>query len=175
MATAILSLRVSSAPLTRQRLREVVSYDPDTGEFTWLLRTARRTQPGMRAGCTRSDQYVTLKIDAKRYLAHRLAWLYVHGQWPTGDLDHVDRNPSNNRISNLRDVSRSVNMQNIGKARVNNVAGLLGVSKDNRKPWFYARITVAGKMKNLGCFRTAEEAHAAYVDAKRMLHEGCTI
>jgi hypothetical protein len=129
----------------------------------------------MEAGCTRSDKYVTIKVDAKRYLAHRLAWLYVHGEWPSRHLDHIDGDPSNNRIANLRDVSRSINMQNQLRARGDSLTGLLGVCKDTRKPWFYARITVHGKQINLGCFRTADAAHEAYLTAKRRLHEGCTL
>jgi hypothetical protein len=88
-------------PLNAARLRELMHYEPETGRV--VRRTATRGhRAGAVAGCTRRDGYQVISIDGYRYLAHRLAWLYVHGAWPDGDLDHINANPSDNRIANLR-------------------------------------------------------------------------
>lgn len=108
-------------------------------------------------------------------MAHRLAWLYVHGRWPDGLIDHKNGDRADNRFDNLRDVAHRVNMQNLRKAFVSSKTGLLGASplKDGR---FGAFIKRDGKSKNLGTFDTPELAHAAYVAAKRVIHhEGNTL
>ena len=109
------------------------------------------------------------------YLGYRLAWLYVHGKLPDGDIDHINGKPSDDRIKNLRDVSRSVNLQNQRAARSNNSSGLLGVFFQKTMNKWTSKIQLDWKTKSLGYFDTAEEAHAAYLKAKRELHEGCTI
>lgn len=158
--------------LTQARLKELMSYDPNTGIF---IREQNRgkTMKGSIAGTTRHDGYVTVFIDGHRYLTHRLAWLYMTGEWPETVIDHIDRNPSNNSFSNLRDVSQSVNMQNIREPRSFGTSGRLGAHKF--RGGFLARIVVFGEVVHLGWYETADEAHAAYLEAKRELHEGCTI
>ena len=113
-------------------------------------------------------------IDEREYSAHRLAWLYVHGAWPTGQIDHINGDRGDNRISNLRDVTPALNTQNQRRAaRSNKSSGLLGVTA-NRGRWL-AQISIGGKSRNLGRYATPEEAHAVYVAAKRVLHAGCTL
>src|SRR4051812_40825019 len=103
--------------VTQERLKQVLVYSPESGLFTRRGRVAGTTYRGR----------INIFIDYRGYLAHRLAWLYVHGRWPIGDIDHIDGNASNNAISNLREVSRSVNMQNQRRARSDSRTGLLGV------------------------------------------------
>lgn len=160
--------------LTQEELKKRLHYDPVSGVFTRLTKTNNVQKMGT------IDEKGRLHIGVKYniYRAHRLAWLYVHGEWPKGDVDHIDGNPLNNAIANLRDVSRSVNMQNQRRARADSKTGLLGVYRrtDNRtKPYRAAIVPKNGKRVNLGNFASAEAAHAAYLAAKRQLHEGCTL
>jgi hypothetical protein len=158
--------------LTRARLREQLEYDPATGLFT-RLRPSGATKAGDVAGTKTGVYYSKISVGGKLYQTHRLVWLYVHGYLPLSDIDHIDGDKQNNRLENLREVSRSVNVQNLKVARANNKVGLLGVCRHG--PSFRAQITVNGKAKKLGVFKTEDLAHAAYLTAKRSLHEGCTI
>ncbi len=163
--------------LTAEMLRERLSYNTETGEFRWKTTKPRSSaRPGDIAGSV-SNGYRIIEIDGKRHLGHRLAWLYVYGRWPERMIDHVDGNRSNNAIGNLRDVSRAVNGQNQKRAQSHSSTGVLGVTRIKRaggKPYM-AQIVVGGKLKYLGVYSTAEEAGAVYLDAKRRLHEGCTL
>lgn len=169
-----ISRRKRAAPeLTAERLRELLHYDPDTGVFTWRVRTNSRAAAGAVAGAMTGRGYLRIGINRKEYMSHRLAWLYVHGSWPEGDIDHRDGNPLNNRIGNLRDVTNVVNLQNQRRARAGNKCGLLGVSPSQGK-WM-AQIRAEGRNRYLGRFDTPALAHAAYLRAKRELHPGCTL
>lgn len=163
--------------LSADRLRELLHYDTETGVFRWKLKTSNRSnriKVGEPTGKKLSSfGYVRVGIDGVVYQAHRLAWLYVHGCWPSGQLDHINGCRSDNRISNLRDVPQTTNMQNIKVARKDNKCGLLGVSTNGKK--WSARIHVDGVAKHLGTFETKELAHQAYIEAKRLFHSGCTI
>lgn len=157
------------------RLKEIVSFDSVSGIFTWAM-----PRPGCRAGDIAGNVnpggYRRLGIDGKIYLAHRLAWLYAYGVMPTGHIDHLDGNPSNNAISNLRDVSCQLNVQNIKAAtKSNKYSKLLGVSYHQRDDLWRARIMVGGKNICIGYFKDKFAAHDAYLAAKRSLHAGCTI
>lgn len=156
-----LILRSDKPELTQARLHELVHYDPDTGIFT--RKTARR---GMRpsrlpAGCVRPDGYVMLTVDGKYYRAHRLAWLYVYGRWPERHIDHINGNPTDNRIANIRGAAPFQNMANSRKPRTN-TSGYKGVHWHKVARKWTARIRVRGVSVYLGLFATAEEAHAAY-------------
>lgn len=164
--------------LTQERLKQLLHYDPKTGVFTWLpnrnRRNSRADRIGKPAGYARKkDGYIGVHLEGHQYLAHRVAWLYVTGSWPEGEIDHIDISRSNNAFENLRMVSRSVNMQNRQKARKNNTTGLLGVSR--RSNGFRAVIHTDGKRISLGTYPTPEQAHQVYVEAKRRAHVGCTI
>jgi hypothetical protein len=112
--------------ITYERVHELLDYDPKTGIFTWKVgRGGRRF--GRVAGNKRSDGYIKIQIDGRSYLAHRLAWLYIYGYLPEHDVDQIDRDPSNNRIDNLREVSRTCNLRNCGN-HSSNTSGVKGVS-----------------------------------------------
>jgi hypothetical protein len=164
---------MARTPLTAHQLRELLAYDPITGVFTRLARTANSVKVGSVAGSDDGSGYLRICVSGSVQKAHRLAWLYVYGLWPTGDIDHIDGNPSNNRIANLRDVTTSVNMQNQRRARSDNASGFLGVSRV--KDRWRADINTNGKSFYIGLFDSPAVAHAAYIDAKRELHEGNTI
>lgn len=158
--------------LTQARLKELLDYDPETGIFAWKIKPARRIMVGEIAGHFREGRWF-IKINKQNHRASRLAWLYMTGEWPCGEVDHMDTVSSNNAWLNLRDVPRQINQQNTRKAMNTNVCGFLGVSQ---KPWGYmARIYVNGKQHYLGMFKSAEIAHAAYIEAKRKLHKGNTL
>lgn len=168
------TIAMSSRDLTATRLRTLVHYDPNTGIFIWLKKTNRRIKNGAEAGWM-ADGYRHIAIDGHNQKAHRLAWLYVHGVWPSQDVDHIDGNRSNNAIANLRDVSRAVNIQNQRIAKPRNQSGYLGVAPTGTPGRWSAQVHVAGKKHHLGCYGSPEEAHAAYVAGKRRLHEGNTL
>lgn len=149
-----------------------LEYDPETGIFVRRV-TVRQFKAGTESGCYAKSGYVIVCIDGKNYMAHVLAWLYMTGGWPDGEIDHINGSGIDNRFSNLRDVPTFINSQNKHSARSDSSVGLLGVCKNRSR--FTARIKLLGKMKNLGTFATAKEAHDVYVAAKRELHEGCTI
>lgn len=159
--------------LTADRLRELLHYDPDTGVFRWAKKHARKIIAGQVAGTFGTERRRNIKIDGYVYKESRLAWLYVHGKWPENVIDHINGDPSDNRIVNLRDVTQSGNTQNQRKPGIKNTTGYLGVMR--RGNLFQARIKAGGKLRYLGHYESPELAHAAYIKAKRELHPTCTI
>lgn len=162
--------------LTKEQLQTLLKYDPQTGVFTWLRTGTGKSAQGSKAGHVHARSgYVRISVLAEKYGAHRLAWLYVYGHWPNGEIDHINGNRSDNRIVNLRDVSKTGNQHNIKRAKTTNQTGMLGVSlRKNRSVWV-AQIQVDKKKKHLGYFDTAEQAHEAYLSAKRTLHRTNTL
>lgn len=158
--------------LTYERLKELLEYDPNTGLFYWRF-SRRGVKAGSQAGYLDEKGYVRITLDRIAYKAHRLAWLYIHGEWPAGDIDHVLGDRSDNRIDKLRDASRSINIQNQRSAHKRNKLGILGVIEINGK--YRATIMIDGKNKTIGTYDTPEEASEAYLDAKRKHHQGSTI
>lgn len=154
--------------LTAERLRELLRYDPGTGIFTWRMNRSGGTKAGDVAGSDDGQGYVSIRIDGRAYLAHRLVWLYVYGVWPERQIDHRYGIRNDNRLSELREATNKQNQHNQRKAQGSNKSGLLGVSYSRGKP--RARIRVDGKQKHLGTFDTAELAQAAYLEAKAVLH-----
>lgn len=155
---------MSEAVRARARLR----YDPETGDLTWRIGTS--AGPASSAAGWRDEQgYLWVRFEKRLHAGQRLIWLIVTGEWPVGLVDHRDTNPRNNRWTNLRDVTPRVNMENRQRPNKNNRAGLLGVATKpgNR---FAAKIESRGRVKCLGTFGTAEEAHQAYLRAKREIH-----
>ena|SRR3990167_6112314 len=146
-----------------ERLRGLLHYDSDTGVFTWRV-NRRRVKTGDIAGTVNAQGYVQICIDGRLYLAHRLAWLYVHGEWPSGDLDHWDTNRANNVIGNLRPATNSQNQAN-SRQRRDNTSGYKGVCWDKRCHRWVAGIYVDGRRRHLGRFDTPEAGHAAYCNA----------
>lgn len=157
----------------RTRVLELLSLDEVTGIFT-----SRVERFGWTIGCAVggiNDGYLTIGIDGERYLMHRLVWLCINGKWPDGVVDHRDGNGINNAPKNLRDVTQTINMQNLRTARKDNKTGLLGATLRADIGRYKAVIKVDGKIKRLGYFDSAEQAHEVYLTAKRTLHAGCTI
>lgn len=159
--------------LTVARLREVLDYDQLTGLFTWRISTSNRVAVGATAGTAHPKGYIQFSVDHVRCLAHRAAIAYVTGEWPTDEVDHRDGVRTNNRLSNLRRASHTLNAENLRTAKANNRCGFLGVSRHG--PKYRATIHVNGVRHRIGLFETPEKAHEAYLDAKRRMHEGCTI
>lgn len=162
------------------RVRELFHYDPDTGIFTRKVRLAQRHHAGDRGDflitAGNNAGYRRVSFDSKRYMAHRVAWLYVHGTWPAQDIDHINGDRGDNRIANLRDVPNEINRENMRRPRgAATTSGLLGVFLHKQSGRWRARIQVKKKGIHIGMFDTPEEAHQAYLEAKRKLHEGCTI
>jgi hypothetical protein len=159
--------------LTVERLREALDYNPENGKFTWKYKITTNTKMWRAAGYLDTKGYWRIKLDGYQHRAHRLAWFYVNGEWPPMDLDHINGIKSDNRIENLRLATASLNGENLRGARKDNKSGLLGVI--TREGFFQSKIHVKGKNIYLGSFSSAQEAHNAYLLAKRKLHEGCTI
>lgn len=156
--------------LTQQRLQELLHYDPDTGIFTRLVRTAQVAPVGSVAGGKNGRGYIQIKIDGSMYLAHRLAWLYVHGGFPSKQIDHINCVKTDNRIANLRNVSQAENNQNLKTPKANNTSGYMGVSWDKCGQRWKAYIAVKRKQVTLGYFENAEDAYQAYLQAKHEMH-----
>jgi hypothetical protein len=152
--------------LTAEQVRAILSYDPETGAFTWRARPSVRA--GRRAGRVVPDGYVKIEHDGRSYFAHRLAWLYVYGDWPEAYVDHINGIRSDNRICNLRKANLSQNNAHRRGAECN--GGLRGASFHKSVGRWRARIRNGGKEIELGYFDTAEEAHAAYRNASLKLH-----
>ena len=162
---------MSKHDLTVERLKELFNYDSQTGVFTHRTNRRGRTRAGDVAGVIQKVMgYRVIGVDGHSYRAHRLAWLYEYGHWPEHLIDHRNGIPDDNRIANLRDVTRNVNMQNKRRAHSQNKSGMLGVSA--YKYGWRAKIEHQNKTLSLGTFKTAEAARAAYLDAKMQLHEG---
>jgi hypothetical protein len=151
---------------SQDRLQRFVNYNPKTGLFTWKAR-GPRMHSGRPAGILHRG-YVTLIIEKKRYRAHRLAWLYVHGEWPEL-LDHVNGDPADNRLSNLRLCTVAENTQNRKRHR-NNASGYKGVTFHKMSRKWEVCIMAFGKKEYLGLYSTAEKAAAVYDAAAQELH-----
>lgn len=166
---------MAKAILDIARLRALLAYDPETGIFTWLVNRGPNQTAGKPAGSPDEDGYLRIGIDRRRYRSHRLAWFYVHGEWPAMEIDHWDTDRTNNRIGNLRQATRTMNQENIRRSPAKKSNLPMGVVKLANEKNFRAQISVQGKKRALGFFPTPDEAHAAYLTAKRVLHAGCTI
>lgn len=156
-------------------LLERLTYDRDTGEFRWIAKPAKNISSGSIAGSRDKNGYTVIVIDGRQFLAHRLAWVFIHGNPPTAEIDHINGDRSDNRAINLRNVTRKVNAQNLRRPSIRNKCGSLGVYRCLRSGKLRASITVSGRTVHLGLFETIDAAHTAYVDAKRRLHVGCTV
>lgn len=153
-----------STLLTAEQLRDIFNYNPDSGVFSW--RQGRGpVKAGHVAGTVNARGYRYITINKRLYLAHRLAWLHVYGEWPGGEIDHVNQLKGDNRIENLRDVTHSENMHN-RPSYANNKSGYRGVSWNNQMGLWRAEISINKKRTHIGYFSAAECAHAAYQTAR---------
>lgn len=160
-------MKYTEEKLSITRLKELVTYNPETGIFTFNS-TRGGNLSGDIAGSLHHLGYVFLMIDRETYTAHRLAWFYCFEEWPTKFIDHIDKNRSNNRLDNLREASREENACNM-KIRKDNTTGYKGVSLDKKTGRFMSRLTVNKKVLYLGMFKTAEEASKAREDKAKEL------
>lgn len=157
--------------LTHCELKKLLWYDQSTGRFRTRVDLGTRHPPWSLIGSRKNRQYEVVGLLGRQYRTHRLAWFYVHGVWPTGVVDHRDRDPHNNRIENLRDVPRVVNNQNQKPAGRRSRSKLLGV-RPTPTGRFAAKIVANGVVHCLGTFDNPEAAHEVYLSAKKKLHEG---
>ena len=141
-------------------VRDALHYDPETGVF-WWTRNRTNVKAGSAAGSRIAKGYMLIRFNRRQLLAHRLAWLWMTGEWPSLHIDHIDGEKSNNRWSNLREASNADNLMNRGK-NSNNTSGYKGVSFDKKTGRYSAFLTADKKRRFLGYHATAEEAHNAY-------------
>lgn len=155
--------------ITQAELKELLDYDPVTGVFRWKT-SKQKIKVGAVAGSVdKVKLYWRIMINGKKYLAHRLVWLYMTGNWPVYQLDHINGIPNDNRFCNLRECTHAENHQNIGKS-VKNKSGYIGVSWCAARQKWLARIKINGHSKHLGRYNTPEDAYEAYKAAKAELH-----
>ena len=155
--------------LTQDHLKWVLRYDPDTGEFTWTDACLSKGKAGKRAGRLSDIGYWMIRVGGKEHLAHRLAWLWMNGEFPKAHIDHDNRVRSDNRWANLRLATREQNGANRGVGK-NNTSGFKGVNFVKERGKWRSRIFVNRREKHLGYFDSSDEAVAAYADAARKYH-----
>lgn len=165
-------MSATNSTLTQERLKELFDYDQHTGIFTRKI-SHTGSPIGKSTWASNGHGHIRMTIDNVQYVAHRLAWLYVYGAWPIKFIDHINGIRSDNRIVNLRECDDALNQQNRHIAPSHSKTGLIGATPHQGR--FRAQISVNKKLIRLGCFDSAEDAHAAYLKAKRELHKFCTI
>jgi len=158
---------VSTCELTAERLRSILDYNPETGVFTWKV-GRQKVKKGNIAGTIHASGHRVIRVDRRLYISHRLAWLYYYGEWPKGPLDHKDRDPANNRISNLRECTPRENGQNSTKCWGS--SKYRGVYWNKRANKWQAQIRVNKKRIYLGIFDDELDAANAYREAKTKYH-----
>lgn len=164
-----MSMWPRNKPLVQQQVHDALHYDAETGIFVWRVGRRGTARAGSRAGSLKSGGYRHLMLHGTRYEEHRLAWFYVHGVWPVGEVDHINRVKDDNRIANLREVTRSENQQNT-TLQSNNTSGYRGVSWNRKDKRWTAQIVCNGVRKHLGSFKDVVAAQEAYKTAAAILH-----
>lgn len=162
-------MRKNPPEITAERLREVLSYDPDTGVFIWKISTSQ-LRAGAIAACKTSKGYIRIKIDRQTYAAHRLAWFYVHGEWPKNQLDHRNGIRDANWIANLREATNAENAQNRARRR-DNKSGHPGIAWSTRERRWKVSIKAHGQARCVGSFEDLDKAVECRKAAKASLHE----
>lgn len=155
--------------LTQECLKQILNYNPETGVFIWKIKPAQNIKVGQQAGCLNKNGYIQISILNKRYYAHRLAWLYTYGSFPTEHIDHVNGVRNDNRIKNIRVANRFENAQNSTKKK-NNSSGYKGVNWDTARNKWRAKIMINGKSTHIGIFDKPEDAAKAYDVAAQQAH-----
>jgi len=150
--------------MNQAQLKGLFSYDCDTGLFTRKVTMCSTARKGTVPKSINKDGYYQVRIDRKMYVQHRLAWLYVYGKFPDGDIDHVNHTRTDNRIENLRSVSKATNNRNIAK-RNNNTSGVNGVWWHKQSKKWCAELKINGVKKYLGLFVNIDDAKKARLDA----------
>lgn len=166
---------MATPSLTAERLRELLDYDPETGGFTRKIQTHPRWVVGSKSGAQHASGVWQIWADGHLYKGHRLAWLHFYGVWPDHEVDHINGDNTDNRIVNLRDVTSEVNKHNQRRGHSGSSSKLLGVSWSTAKHKWLSSIVVRRRFIHLGYFDSEDVAHQVYLNAKRKMHEGCTI
>ena len=143
--------------LTQERLRELLHYNPETGVFTNLVTRTYNCKKDDIIGHVHTSGHIRTQLCGKFYYAHRLAWMYIYGYMPENEIDHINRDRADNRIKNLREVTRQCNSRN-GSVRINNKSGVTGVFWSKREEKWQAKITVDFISIDLGQFKNIEDA-----------------
>jgi hypothetical protein len=157
--------------ITQAELKEVLDYNPETGVFIWKKHLKQSNKyEGDLAGSLLGGGYIAIQIRGFRYYAHRLAWLYMYGSFPSKEIDHINREKADNRIANLREVTRSENMRNVG-VRKDNTSGIPNIGYRKEKQTYRVYVTESAKFKSLGHFKTIAEAKIALDSYKLGLEE----
>lgn len=160
--------------LDAREISRLICYNPETGVFTYKPRDGDNSFnakiAGKHAGRRRSDGYVTVKLYGRHYQAARLAWACMKGEWPPGEVDHINGVPSDNRMENLRQATHQQNAMN-RRRRSDNTSGYKGVSFNKQAGKWQATICISGRNCYLGLFASAEEAAAAYQAAAPQFHD----
>lgn len=159
--------------ITKELAHELFTLDEDTGDLYWKVQQGK-ARIGVKVGRVAFNGYVTTSYKGKKMYAHRVVFLMVHGYLPKA-IDHIDGDKTNNRPANLRAATYAQNHQNIRRAMSSNKSGYLGVYYNKVRQKWQAAIQVAGKAMYLGLYLTPEEAHNAYIEAKRKHHQFCTL
>lgn len=154
------------------KMKEYLEYNSDTGFFYWK-KNKISAKAGTKAGTIKKNKYKEIRFNMIKYQYHRLAWLFYYNEYPMLSIDHIDGDPSNNKINNLRTASHKQNMQNRTKASISSKTGFLGVVPKGSK--FIAQISNNYKVIKIGIFESPELAHTAYLNKKREIHEHCSI
>ena len=154
-------------------VRSVLNYDPATGLLTWTKCVAKAVHVGDVAGSADDKGYILVGLRRRLYKAHRLIWLHMTGAWPEGMIDHLNGVKNDNRFANLRVVLADGNSQNVRRPNKRNKSGFIGVIAHQGR--WRASITINSKTRRIGDYNTPEEAHEAYLAAKRAFHPACTI
>ena len=149
-------MKISETTLSVDRINELLTYCPDTGQFIWKIDRKRLAVAGSMAGTTNGSGYRQISVDGTVYLSHRLAWFICFNEWPK-IVDHINRDRSDNRLDNLREVSQSINIHNSSDRP--SKTGFRNARKVGNK--YQSEIKVNGKSIHLGMFNTAEEASSA--------------
>ena len=145
-------------------LIELLDYNKDSGIFKWKIDISNKKK-GDIAG-TNSNGYVVISVNKKKHYAHRLAWYFIYGTFPKGHIDHINHNKKDNRIDNLRDVSRSCNQKN-RSLNNNNISGKIGVCWHKKNAKWQSQIMINGKNKALGYFDILDDAIEARINAEK--------
>lgn len=164
-------MAAKQSSLTQACIKEILDYNPETGELKWKACRSTNIKPGTRFGSHCRLGYLRGKVNRETFAAHRVIWLYVYGEWPAGEIDHINGVRDDNRLANLRVVTRQQNNHNRHKSWAG--SGFMGVYANHGR--WRAAINVNKKTVTIGNFGTREEAAAAYIEAKRRLHPTSTL
>lgn len=161
--------------IDQKTVKEFLDYDPKTGIFRWKKRDSwpkfmNTRLAGKEAGCKNVAGYVVIRIGKRLYLAHRLAWLIMKGEWPEFEVDHRDGVKSNNKWLNLRNSTHAQNKFNCGLSK-RNTSGYKGITWSKHSKKWIAQISVDGRHRYLGLFKNPLEAHNAYEKAAKKYHK----